>query len=188
MHIPPKREAPDTSRVLSNELQTLEALAIEAVWFPNEVKVIRLQEVRKSLSSLHACLCAELVRGTPVPVDPADPWRGLYDPARLPARNAMGEVMCHPDVPAWADGREESLAPLFNTQGFELQVVLGEFADEGSADGEARYWQEMRDWAPVPSGTGWRLAWLGETEDGPAAWFVRPLAIAAMEAQGVARG
>lgn len=188
MHTQSKHEVMDSSRVLSEELQTLDALAIEAVWFPNQVKVVRLQEVRKSLASMHTRLCAELARGAAMQADPTDPWRGLYDSAKLPARNEMGEVMCHPDVPAWADGREDSLLPLFNAQGFELQVVLGEFSDEGSADGEASYWQEMRDWTPIPIGTGWRLAWLGETEDGPAAWFVRPLAIGAMEAQGVARG
>ena len=187
MYTPSKHEAMDASRVLSDELQTLDALATEAVYYPNEVKVVRLQEVRRSLANLHARLCG-LPRGVAAPIDPADPWRGLYDAARLPARNDMGEVMCHPDVPAWADGREDSLAPLVNAQGFELQVVLGEFSDEGSAHGEASYWQEMRVWTPVPNGTGWRLAWLGEAEDGPAAWFVRPLAIGAMEAQEVARG
>lgn len=74
----------------------------------------------------------ELVRNqTRTVADPADPWRGLYHPSRLPARNADGEILCHPDVPMWADGREVSLRPLFLAQGFDLVVVEGEFSEEG---------------------------------------------------------
>lgn len=116
-------------------------------------------------------------------VDPADPWRGLYHPSRLPARNADGEILCHPDVPAWADGREVSLRPLFLAQGFDLAVIEGEFSEEGIGSGVYSAAQELHDWNPKAPGEDWRLAWLGETEDGLAAWFVRPLAIAAVHAR-----
>jgi len=123
----------------------------------------------------------ELVRNqTRTVVDPADPWRGMYHPSRLPARNADGEILCHPDVPMWADGREVSLRPLFLAQGFDLAVVEGEFSEEGIGSGVYSAAQELHDWNPEAPGEDWRLAWLGETEDGLAAWFVRPLAIAAM--------
>jgi len=124
----------------------------------------------------------QLVRGqTGTGVDPADPWRGLYDPARLPARDGHGEVMCHPDVPAWADDRESSLLPLFYAQGFDLVVVDAEFEEESVGTGVYANTQQMIDWNPEAPGADWRLVWLGETEDGLAAWFVRPLAIAALK-------
>jgi len=127
----------------------------------------------------------QLVRGqNGTGIDPADPWRGLYDPARLPARDGHGEVMCHPDVPAWADGRESSLLPLFYAQGFDLVVVEAELEEESVGTGVYANIQQMIDWNPEAPGADWRLVWLGETEDGLSAWFVRPLAITALEAMG----
>lgn len=124
----------------------------------------------------------ELVRNqTRTVVDPADPWRGLHQPSRLPARNAHGEILCHPDVPMWADGRETSLRPLFLAQGFDLVVVEGELSEEAIGSGVYRATQELHDWNPAAPGDDWRLAWLGETEDGAGAWFVRPLAISPIE-------
>lgn len=131
----------------------------------------------------------ELVRSqSRTVVDPADPWRGLYHPSRLPARNADGEILCHPDVPAWADGCEVSLRPLFLAQGFELVVVEGEFSDEGIGSDVYSAAQELHDWNPAAPDEDWRLAWLGETEDGLDAWFVRPLAIGGMEARNAGHG
>ena len=121
-------------------------------------------------------------------LDPADPWRRLYDPSRLPARNADGEILCHPDVPTWSDGREASLRPLFLAQGFDLQVTFGDFTEEAVEAGDHRYWDEMREWQPAGPGADWRLVWLGDTEEGPAAWFVRPLGIGLMEAENADHG
>jgi len=133
----------------------------------------------------HATQLLQLVRGqNGTGGDPADPWRGLYDPARLPARDGHGEIMRHPDVPAWADGRESSLLPLFYAQGFELVVVEAEFEEELVGTGVYANILQMSDWNPEAPGVDWRLVWLGETEDGLAAWFVRPLAIAALETMG----
>ncbi|MBN5129374.1 hypothetical protein JY420_03410 [Stenotrophomonas maltophilia] len=222
---------PTNCPVLRDAFETISAIAVEAVWLPNQAKAITLGQAQTALRDLHhrlprlqdlrvfeaavtayvatlrssmqdgdTPLCdttrarlaqatelLELVRNqTRTVVDPADPWRGLYHPSRLPARNADGEILCHPDVPAWADGRELSLRPLFLAQGFDLVVVEGEFSEEGIGSGVYSAMQELHDWNPEAPGEDWRLAWLGETEDGLAAWFVRPLAIAAMETRTAA--
>lgn len=216
---------PTNCPVLRDAFETISAIAVEAVWLPNQAKAITLAQAQTALRDLHhrlprqqdlrvfeaavtayvatlrssmqdgdAPLCdttrarlaqatelLELVRSqSRVVVDPADPWRGLYHPSRLPARNADGEIPCHPDVPMWADGREVSLRPFFLAQGFDLVVVEGEFSEEGIGSGVYSAAQELHDWSPEAPAGDWRLAWLGETEDGLAAWYVRPLAIAAM--------
>lgn len=74
--------------------------------------------------------------------------------------------------------------PGFLAQGFDLVVVEGEFSEQGIGSGVCSAAQELHDWNPASPGEDWRLAWLGETEDGLAAWFVRPLAIAARDAIG----
>ncbi|WP_416057768.1 hypothetical protein [Stenotrophomonas maltophilia] len=213
--------------VLREAVQTLEAIAVEAVWLPNAAKAVPLAQASTALLDLYARLprvqdlrvfeapvaawynalrssfqegdaplcditkarlaqaaqLLQLVRAqTGNGIDPADPWRGLYDPARLPARDSYGEVLCHPDVPAWADGRESSVLPLFYAQGFDLVVVEAEFEEESVGTGVYANIQQMIDWNPEAPGDDWRLVWLGETEDGLAAWFVRPLAITALEA------
>ncbi|TIK70878.1 hypothetical protein E4416_08995 [Stenotrophomonas maltophilia] len=219
---------PTNCPVLRDAFETISAIAVEAVWLPNQAKAITLAQAQTALRDLHhrlprqqdlrvfeaavtayratlrssmqdgdTPLCdttrarlaqadelLELVRNQArTVVDPADPWRGMYHPSRLPARNADGEILCHPDVPMWADGREVSLRPLFLAQGFDLVVVEGEFSEEGIGSGAYNAAQELQDWNPEGPGEDWRLAWLGETEDGLAAWFVRPLAIAAMHAR-----
>lgn len=216
---------PTNCPVLRDAFDTINAIAVEAVWLPNQAKAITLAQAQTALRDLHhrlprlqdlrvfeaaasahvstlrsslqdgdTPLCdttrarlaqatelLELVRNqTRTVVDPADPWRGLYHPSRLPARNADGEILCHPDVPMWADGREVSLRPLFLAQGFDLVVVEGEFSDDGIGSGVYSAAQELHDWNPEAPGEDWRIAWLGETEDGLAAWFVRPLAIEAL--------
>lgn len=224
---------PANCPVLRDAFDTINAIAVEAVWLPNQAKAITIAQAQTALRDLHHRLprqqdlrvfetavtayCAtlrssmqdgdtplcdatrarlaqasellELVRNqTRTVVDPADPWRGLYHPSRLPARNADGEIHCHPDVPTWSDGREASLRPLFLAQGFDLAVVEGEFSEEGIGSGVYSAAQELHDWNPEAPGEDWRLAWLGETEDGLAAWFVRPLAIGLMEARSADHG
>jgi len=224
---------PTNCPILRDAFETISAIAVEAVWLPNQAKAITVAQAQTALRDLHhrlprqqdlrvfegavaayvstlrssqqdgdTPLCdttrarlaqatelLELVRNqTRTAVDPADPWRGLYHPSRLPPRNADGEILCHPDVPMWADGREVSLRPLFLAQGFDLVVVEGEFSDDGIGSGVYSAAQELHDWTPEVPGEDWRIAWLGETEDGFAAWFVRPLAIAAMTAKETAHG
>ncbi len=217
---------PTNCPVLRDAFETISAIAVEAVWLPNQAKAITLAQAQTALRDLHqrlprlqdlrvfeaavtayvstlrssmqdgdTPLCdttrarlaqatelLELVRNqTRTVVDPADPWRGLYHPSRLPARNADGEILCHPDVPMWADGREASLRPLFLAQGFDLVVVEGEFSDEGISSRAFSPGQAPHDWNPEAPSEDWRLAWLGETEDGLAAWFVQPLAMTSMQ-------
>lgn len=113
--------------------------------------------------------------GGDAPIDVTDPWRGLYRSEHLRA-NGDGDLY-HPDLPSWPDDREEGLDKLVRAQGFDFQVIDGEFSDEATEDGGDLYWQEMRAWNPEAPEGEWRLAWKGDTEDGPCAWFVRPMAL-----------
>ncbi|WWW37221.1 hypothetical protein V8017_11435 [Stenotrophomonas rhizophila] len=109
-------------------------------------------------------------------VDPADPWRGLYLPARMPAPSEYGDLT-HPDIPLWPDDREDALDKLVHAQGFDFHIVAGDFTEEAMEDGDELYWQELRAWNPEAPEGEWRPAWKGYTEDGPYAWFVRPMAL-----------
>jgi hypothetical protein len=109
-------------------------------------------------------------------VDPTDPWRSLYLPARMPAPSEYGDLF-HPDIPSWPDDREDTLDKLVHAQGFDFHVVAGDFTEAAMEDGDELYWQELRAWNPEAPEGEWRLAWKGDTEDGPYAWFVRPMAL-----------
>jgi len=109
-------------------------------------------------------------------VDPEDPWRGLYLPARMPAPSEYGDLF-HPDIPRWPDDREDALDKLVHAQGFDFHIVAGDFTEAALEDADELYWQEMRTWNPEAPEGEWRLAWKGDTEDGPYAWFVRPMAL-----------
>lgn len=125
------------------------------------------------------------------PLDVTDPWRGLYLPASMPAPSEYGDLT-HPDIPLWPDEREDALDKLVHAQGFDFHIVAGDFTEAALEDGDDLYWQEMRAWNPEAPEGEWRLAWKGDTEDGPYAWFVRPMALrpdtAAPPAQGVDLG
>jgi len=109
-------------------------------------------------------------------VDPTDPWRGLYLPARMPAPSEYGDLT-HPDTTLWPDDREDALDKLVHAQGFDFHIVAGDFTEEAMEDGDELYWQELRAWNPEAPEGEWRMAWKGDTEDGPYAWFVRPMAL-----------
>jgi len=124
-------------------------------------------------------------------VDPEDPWRGLYLPARMPAPSEYGDLF-HPDITSWPDDREDALDKLVHAQGFDFHIVAGDFTEAAMEDGDELYWQELRAWNPEAPEGEWRLAWKGDTEDGPYAWFVRPMALrpepVAPPAQGIDLG
>lgn len=61
-------------------------------------------------------------------------------------------------------------------------MVDVEFEEESVGTGVYANIQQMVDWNPEAPGPDWRLVWLGETEEVLAAWFLRPLAITAIEA------
>lgn len=109
-------------------------------------------------------------------IDTTDPWRGLYLAERLSPRCEYGQLI-HPDLPIWPDDREEALDKLVRAQGFDFVTVAGDFTDEALENGDELYWGEMRAWNPEAPEGDWRLAWMGDTEDGPYAWFVRPMAL-----------
>lgn len=99
----------------------------------------------------------------------------LYD-ARLLHRDSDGTCL-HPHLPAWEDpdDEEKDITPLVNDQGYEIRTIQ---ADEDELNPMADdYWDRMRAWQPEPPDDDprWRLAFIGDTEDGAAAWFVRPL-------------
>lgn len=112
--------------------------------------------------------------------DPSDPWRGLYAPELMPQLDGADDYhAAHPDLPDWLDEEERSIAPLIFAQGFTFHVICDEYPDEGDAPGEefdTCAW--LANWKPEPpEGEHWRLAMIHDTEDGPAAVFVRPLAM-----------
>lgn len=105
----------------------------------------------------------------------------LYHPSLI-HRDSEG-VFWHPDLPAHEDpdDEEKDIGPLIREQGFEHVSVMGEeadgFSDDVMGDGGEAYWAAMRAWQPTPpSGEGWLLASIMDTEDGPAALWVRKVA------------
>lgn len=105
----------------------------------------------------------------------AGPWRGLYSTDRMPERDEYG-VAFHPDLPEWPDDEERDTAPLIAAQGFEVVAVSGEgdIPDALIGDGGPEYFAALRAWQPQAPGEGWRLVAVGDTKNGPMAWFVRP--------------
>lgn len=103
-----------------------------------------------------------------------DPWRGLYDPDRMPKLDGDYAAI-HPDLPEWPDDREESIGPLLTAQGFEWKADEGDYGDAWeSRDFDPAGW--LAKWEPEAPGPEWRIALIHDTEDGPVAVFVRPLA------------
>lgn len=105
--------------------------------------------------------------------------RPLYDPALID-RGEDGQFW-HPDLP-FPEGAEASdeenvdIAAEIDKQGYEYTRVRGDDCpDDLAEEGGDGYWQWLREWQPeTPAGDGWLLACIADTEDGPAAWFVRP--------------
>lgn len=112
-------------------------------------------------------------------VDPADPWRGLYGPALMPELDGVNLYhVAHPDLPSWPkdEDEERGIGPLVTAQGFAMAVVLGEYPEDDGGDVDYCAW--LASWTPdSPAGAEWRLVCIQDTEDGPAAFFVRPLAL-----------
>ncbi|MFO3704400.1 hypothetical protein ACI6Q5_05310 [Xanthomonas codiaei] len=86
----------------------------------------------------------------------------------------------HPDLPSWPNESEDTLLPLLHAQGYVAHIIMGDsteaFSDEAIEEGGDSYWAAMRSWQPdSPEGDGWLLAAIADSEDGPQAWFVRPM-------------
>ena len=112
-------------------------------------------------------------------IDPADPWRGLYEPDKMPKLDGVNAYhVAHPDLPSWPNDEDEErgISPLVKAQGFELEAVFGEYPEDDDADPDYCAW--LAQWEPTPpTGEHWRLVCIQDTEDGPAAFYVRPFAL-----------
>lgn len=116
-------------------------------------------------------------------MESAIPDAMLFDPARLPARDADGHVF-HPDLELerWEHpdlGEEYFSTDAFNAAGWEARWVELEYDVD---DDHPAYinWQEgsidYSAWNPsAPEGEGWLLVAVYDSESSPAAMFVRPL-------------
>jgi hypothetical protein len=153
---------------------TNESTQPAVMWWDGGERAITARE--KALIEEHRPSCFTIPLLPAEAVDPTDPWRGLYLPARMPAPSEYGDLT-HPDIPRWPDDREDALDTLVHAQGFDFHIVAGDFTESALEDGDELYWQEMRNWNPEAPEGEWRLAWKGDTEDGPYAWFVRPVAL-----------
>lgn len=79
---------------------------------------------------------------------------------------------------ATQEDEERALDPLVKAQGFAFAVVDGEYPDEDHVADEPDACAWLANWKPAaPAGDHWRLVMVHDTEDGPAAVFVRPLAL-----------
>ncbi len=158
---------------MNNEMHS-ERAASAPMWWDGGDRAITARE--KATIEEHGPSCYAIPLLPAQAVDPADPWRGLYLPARMPAPSEYGDLT-HPDIPLWPDDREDALDKLVHAQGFDFHIVAGDFTEAAMDDDDELYWEELRAWNPEAPEGEWRLAWKGDTEDGPYAWFVRPMAL-----------
>ncbi len=104
---------------------------------------------------------------------PGEPCAGLFAPSRLPARDARG-FFWHPDmnIVAFDESIEwDTSKGIAKLLGFELANIYLDY----DVDDEAEY--DVNTWKPeAPSGEGWNLVAVADSEDGPVAYFVRALA------------
>jgi len=158
---------------MNNEMHS-EKAANAPMWWDGGDRAITARE--KATIEEHGPSCYAIPLVPAQAVDPADPWRGLYLPARMPEPSEYGDLT-HPDMPLWPDDREDALDKVVHAQGFDFHIVAGDFTEVAMEDGDELYWEELRAWNPEAPEGEWRLAWKGDTEDGRYAWFVRPMAL-----------
>ncbi len=155
---------------------------LDPAGFPKTVRVAGPffapgEEINPVAAEDAAFAAAEPVAAAPG-IDPADPWRGLYAPERMPKLDGVNDwIAAHPDLPQWPDDEERGIDNLINAQGFAYAVVGDEYPDEDEAvELDPCAW--LAAWEPEPpAGEHWRLVMIQDTEDGPAAVYVRPLAL-----------
>lgn len=98
-----------------------------------------------------------------------------FGPDRLPARDERGFCI-HPDMP---DGDEDIDQDLqMAVLGLETGYVHMEMDSQELADAYMENPEVCARWEPSrPQGEGWMLACIYDSEDGPVAMYVRPLAL-----------
>lgn len=98
----------------------------------------------------------------------------LYDPAKIIRR--QDGTLTHPDLPTVGDESYQELEARIDVQGYDTAFVDGSDAlsEEAHDKGGDLYFKELAEWNPVaPAGEGWLLACIDDTDNGPAAIFVR---------------
>ena len=115
-------------------------------------------------------LCALHAGGAPV-LD--DNWKARILDGRAPERDEMG-LGDHPELPLL----DEGMMPrsFFAALGLELAHTSAEDQLDGDVLGAMSEAVNWTDWQPTaPQGDGWKLVSIFDTEDGPAAWWLRAL-------------
>lgn len=109
------------------------------------------------------------------------PWRDRLLDGRPLVRDAMGFAE-HPELPQLDEGMRAKA--FYAALGVEVKHTMADddlTTDEYDAMCDAENWS---NWTPkAPSGEAWNLVAIFDTEDGPAAWWMRELGI---NQQGVA--
>lgn len=101
----------------------------------------------------------------------------MFEPEKLPAPDESGFFL-HPDIPG--ESEDEDVCRLCLEQGYEAAAVA---MDTDAPDLADCYFENEDEsavsrWVPTePLGKGWLLVAKYDTEDGPCAMFVRPLAV-----------
>lgn len=112
------------------------------------------------------------------PIKPAAPVL-LFDPSRLPERDADGTVI-HPDFELYEAEDGAVMTSKFAAADWENRGVLASEQREFCYDDETAEVESETGcfalWQPTPpDGDGWLLAAIYETENGPQAMFARPI-------------
>ncbi|EZP56355.1 hypothetical protein [Delftia sp. RIT313] len=134
--------------------------------------MVRIAEVQHDRADSQ---CLAQIEEPPQPVAPVldDRWKARMLDGRAPERDEMG-FGNHPELPSL----DEGMMPrsFFAALGLELAHTRAEDQLDGDAleaMSEAVNWT---GWTPTPPpGDGWKLVSIFDTEDGPAAWWLREL-------------
>ena len=120
------------------------------------------------------CLAQIEEPAQPAPIVLDDRWKARILDGRAIERDEMG-LGDHPELPQLDEGMKPR--GFFAALGLELTHTMAEDQLDGDAleaMGDAVNWTA---WQPTPpQGDGWKLVAIFDTEDGPAAWWLRELA------------
>ena len=138
----------------------------------NAPKVLNLNDQAMWAIGWNECRDAALALSKTAPLLLDNEWRNrLLDGRELTERDECGFV-AHPELPTTDDDTNNAL--LFAALGIELKSTSADDDvewEELEAMGEASNWSA---WVPAPpKGDDWKLVSTFDTEDGPAAWWMR---------------
>ena len=133
----------------------------------NAITAVITQKVARYISIIRDLRTA-LLRNLPAAEGEVVAWR-MFDPARMPLPDENG-WQTHPDFPRIENG--DDLVAWLELRGWQVHSETGdveEIIDYGVLGHDNQHWNPVK-----PDGDGWMLVSMHDTEDGPAAWFVRP--------------